>query len=116
MKRPQLPKALARDIRQGASLKNRGASNDRSAVGSGGLLPGWQEATAPDGKTYYYNAESGETRWDKPAAAENTGGAEKPKAPTTALAVKVKPVIPGVPGMAKLPNGWRMVTGADGKP
>ena len=43
-------------------------------------------------------------------------GAEKPKAPTTALAVKVKPVIPGVPGMAKLPNGWRMVTGADGKP
>ena len=50
------------------------------------------------------------------AAAENTGGAEKPKAPTTALAVKVKPVIPGVPGMAKLPNGWRMVTGADGKP
>ena len=29
----------------------------------------------------------------------------------------MKPVIPGVPGtVGKLPQGWRMVTGADGKP
>ena len=26
----------------------------------------WKEASAPDGRKYYYNAETGETRWDTP--------------------------------------------------
>ena len=37
--------------------------------------------------------------------------------PSTAVAVRVKPVIPGVPGnVGKLPGGWRLITGQDGKP
>ena len=112
--RPNLPSALQRDIRKGMALRSRGASNDRSAATAGGLLPGWKEATAADGKTYYFNAESGETRWDRPSAG---APAAKPKVPGTAVVVKVKPVIPGIPtsGIGKLPNGWRMMTTSEGK-
>ena len=27
---------------------------------------GWKEAKAPDGKIYYFNASTGETKWDRP--------------------------------------------------
>ena len=161
--RPALPGSLQRDIRRGKTLRSRGRTDDRSGAGSGGLLPGWKEATAPDGKKYYFNAESGETRWEKPV---DQSGEAKPKVsdpvtppqcfpafgprkghglcprhlhasyanvavscprrlvtphsfqvPSTAVAVRVKPVIPGVPGnVGKLPGGWRLITGQDGKP
>ena len=111
MGRPRLPGVLQRDIRNSKPLRPT-RSSDRSA--SHGLLPGWKEAKAPDGRTYYFHAESGETKWDKPAAEESSAG-ERPKKPTAALVVRAKPVIPGVAGLAKLPRGWRMITGADGK-
>ena len=48
------------------------------APGGGGMAPlpsGWQEAKAPDGRTYYYNM-SGETTWQRP------GGSPGPNAAT----------------------------------
>ena len=97
MGRPRLPGVLQRDIRNSKPLRPT-RSSDRSA--SHGLLPGWKEAKAPDGRTYYFHAESGETKWDKPAAEESSAG-ERPKKPTAALVVRAKPVIPGVAGLAK---------------
>jgi len=114
MKRPPLPKTLQRDIRNGFALRPT-RSDDRSSGRPSGLLPGWQEAKAPDGRTYYHH-ENGEVRWDRPAAPDAQSGSSRPSIPTTAVVVAAKPVIPGVPGLAKLPMGWRMITGADGKP
>jgi hypothetical protein len=118
MGRPKLPTALQRDIRNGKPLMSRGPVKDRSGVS--GLAPGWKETKGPDGRTYYFNA-AGETRWEKPLAAD--GGSSRSSevdgvraVATTAVVVASKPVIPGVPDMAKLPRGWRMMTGADGKP
>lgn len=61
MKRPVMPGNLARDIRKGRALRSAGTTDDRSAAGAGGLLPGWKEATSPDGKTYYFNADTQES-------------------------------------------------------
>ena len=86
-----------------------------SSRGAGGLPSGWKEATAADGRTYYFHAASGETSWERPMVA----GSEDSGKSTAALAVKVKPVIPSVPttaGIGKLPNGWRMVSSPEGKP
>ena len=119
--RPRLPGAVQRDIRNGRPLKQR-HPGERNSGRPTGLLPGWKEAQAPDGKTYYFNASTGETRWERPAAEETGGGsvrnsgADRPNVPTTAVVVAARPVIPGVAGLAKLPKGWRMITGADGKP
>ena len=86
-----------------------------SSRGAGGLPSGWKEATAADGRTYYFHAASGETSWERPMVS----GSEDSGKSTAALAVKVKPVIPSVPttaGIGKLPNGWRMVSSPEGKP
>lgn len=32
----------------------------------------WKEATAPDGRTYYYNVVTKETTWTKPASKVET--------------------------------------------
>ena len=119
MKRPKLPGAVQREIRQGRALK---PSAHHANDSNNGLLPGWKEAKAPDGRTYYFKPETGETKWDKPAAEERTSSAGAgappqvpPKPGTHAMVIKQKPVIPGVAGLAKLPQGWRMITGADGK-
>ena len=56
--RMALPSALSRDIRKGKALKTA-KTHDRS--GPGGLPAGWQEATAPDGRTYYFNTMTKET-------------------------------------------------------
>jgi len=112
--RKVLSDALAIDIRRGKLLRPTSVHDRSAPQGVAGQLPeGWQEAATPEGRPYYYN-EAGETRWERPA--EEPAGDERPK-PSTALAVVQKPVIPGgVAGIGKLPRGWRMVTGADGKP
>ena len=110
LKRP-LTTQLAADIRKGRTLRSRGPVSDRSSSAVAALPEGWNEATAPDGKTYYFNAE-GKTRWDRPAP---PAGQASPRGGTTALAVKSKPVMPNLDTLGKLPRGWRMVTGEDGK-
>ncbi|ETV89037.1 hypothetical protein H257_00439 [Aphanomyces astaci] len=46
----------------------------------------WTEHTAPDGRKYYYNAQTGESTWDRPAEL-NTGGVQHTAVPTAAAAV-----------------------------
>ena len=120
--------ALGLDIRRGKTLKPNFEVNDRSSAPGtrNELLPGWREAQSGDGRTYFYN-EAGETRWDRPAAVEEGGGGPSGHSSRrgsnnpgggggTALAVMQKPIIPNVAGIGKLPRGWRLITGADGKP
>ena len=110
-----LPADLSRDIRRGRALRSGGRTDDRSGAGAGGLAPGWKETTAPDGRTYYFN-DKGETSWEKPvdpAAATSSRAESKPK--KGAIVAAVKPVIPGVADIGKLPQGWRMLTGDDGR-
>ena len=71
----RINEALGLDIRRGKQLKPNFNVNDRSAAAgtADALEPGWREAQAGDGRTYYYN-EAGETRWDRPSAAAAGGG------------------------------------------
>jgi uncharacterized membrane protein len=46
--------------------------------GFSGLPSGWQEARAPDGKVYYYHADTHETRWEKPVAASAAASSSSP--------------------------------------
>ena len=80
------------------------------------LPPGWTEAFTPEGKPYYFNSESGETRWERPAPPSNDDNLSERSAELKkgAMVVAAKPVIPGVAGLAKLPRGWRMITDKDG--
>ena len=116
----RINEALGRDIRKGKQLKQNFNCNDRSGANgvAGALAPGWREAQAGDGRTYYYN-EEGQTVWERPLADPSGKGnsSRKNSAPrSTALTVKAKPVIPGgMQGIGKLPRGWRLITGADGK-
>ena len=34
----------------------------------GDLLPGWTEHISPNGLTYYYNASTNQSQWDRPVA------------------------------------------------
>ena len=52
---------------QGGVLAPAGAAAAAAAAAAGVLPPGWQEAVASDGRPYYYNASTRETRWDPPA-------------------------------------------------
>ena len=83
-------------------------------VGARGLPAGWTEEVDPSsGDVYFYNAATGETKWDRPAAPQSASA--PPAVPSTAVVAAAKPVIPSVAGIAKLPRGWRMITDADGK-
>jgi hypothetical protein len=115
--RPKLPGTLQRDIRSGFVLRPTRGVSDRSGLGSG-LAPGWKEAKAPDGRVYYFHEKSGEVKWERPAKAGSSDsvGESRPQMPSSAVVVAARPVIPGVAGLAKLPRGWRMITGADGRP
>jgi uncharacterized membrane protein YgcG len=62
------------------------------------LPPAWRAATSAEGKTFYYNSVTKETRWTLPAALD--AGAP-PKA------------VP--PPQPQLPPAWRAATSADGK-
>ena len=52
--------------------------------GPGGLPPGWNKATAPDGRTYYFHKATGKTSWTVPAG--GGGGGSLPPAPAKAAA------------------------------
>ena len=114
--RPKLPGRLQRDIRNSKALKPA-STNDRSGLADNLLPPGWTEAFTPEGKPYYFNSESGETRWERPAPPSNDDNLSERSAELKkgAMVVAAKPVIPGVAGLAKLPKGWRMITDKDGK-
>ena len=107
------PADLSRDIRRGRALRSGGHTDDRRRRGRAGA--GVEGDNGPDGRTYYFN-DKGETSWEKPvdpSAATSSRAESKPK--KGAIVAAVKPVIPGVAGLGKLPQGWRMLTGEDGR-
>ena len=68
--RPKLPNMVQRDIRNGKALRPTRTGPERSGGKPSGLLPGWKEAKAPDGRTYYYHAASQKTQWERPQPEE----------------------------------------------
>jgi hypothetical protein len=64
----------------GRDLVKRGLSSSRL---DSDLAEGWEQATAPDGKLYYYNVNTGVTQWEKPV-----------KPPPFAVAVPPPPSAP----------------------
>ncbi|ETW08904.1 hypothetical protein H310_01396 [Aphanomyces invadans] len=49
-----------------------------------GMPTAWTEHTAPDGRKYYYNAQTQESTWDRPAELNN-GGVQQSPAPAAAV-------------------------------
>ena len=76
----KLSKELSRDKELGRELgtRDKGPEDDAAAPrqGSATLPAGWEEVEEPSGKVYYYNATTGESRWEQPAEEEE----EAPKA------------------------------------
>ncbi|KAJ1977374.1 hypothetical protein H4R34_003605 [Dimargaris verticillata] len=49
----------------------------RGAVGKESLPPNWRATTAPNGQTYYYHIQTGETQWEKPASEVTVDGVSR---------------------------------------
>ena len=60
-------------MRRAGQLKKEIAGGSIAGGSGGGLPPGWMEAKAADGKTYYHNAE-GQTSWVHPGGGGGGGG------------------------------------------
>ena len=58
----------ARDVEVKNALDKEDLLEQARAVAISGKQPvKWQEATAPDGRKYYYNPQTKKTSWTKPA-------------------------------------------------
>ena len=60
-------------MRRAGQLKKEIAGGSIAGGSGGGLPPGWMEAKAADGKTYYHNAQ-GQTSWVHPGGGGGGGG------------------------------------------
>jgi len=101
-----------KDLAQsGRDLVKQGFDSSSSTSSRDELLPGWEEATAPDGKVYYYNVETNQTQWEKPlkpksqAAAAPVPTAPVSTAPIAAAPVKAAPASsgPAIPSRPTIP-------------
>lgn len=61
---PQISDAFAGLAKKGAAAGKGGGKGGKAA----GLPKGWVVSTSPDGREYYYNQQSGQTSWERPAA------------------------------------------------
>ena len=85
----------------GRELVKRGLSPSRM---ESDLADGWEEATAPDGKIYYYNVSTQATQWEKPLKPKQVSAAPIPMAvpvPAAPAPVPSRPVIPPRPSTAQ---------------
>ncbi|KAJ1970511.1 hypothetical protein H4R35_005820 [Dimargaris xerosporica] len=61
----------ATDSASATVLSPRGAANKEP------LPPNWRATTAPNGQTYYYHTETGETQWEKPTSEMTVDGVSR---------------------------------------
>ncbi|KAF0694656.1 Aste57867_14495 [Aphanomyces stellatus] len=83
-------------------------------LGMGQPIP-WTEHTAPDGRKYYYNSQTGESTWDRPA--ELSGGAQ-PQGQPAAVAqgqVRQQQQNPAAQGVNPQAQQGAPVNGAQGQ-
>ena len=77
----KLSKELSRDKELGRELGTRDKETEDDAAaprqGSATLPAGWEEVEEPSGKVYYYNATTGESRWEQPEEEEEEEEAPK---------------------------------------
>lgn len=67
---PQISNAFESLAKKGAAgVKGAGKGGGGKGGGKAAGLPkGWVASTSPDGREYYYNQQSGQTSWERPAA------------------------------------------------
>jgi len=68
----QMPRSASGDVKATGGASPDGARPNPGAVISGKPVEGvadWAGYTAPDGRTYYYNAKTGVSSWEKPTPA-----------------------------------------------
>jgi len=103
--------SVSKNAPEGEDFLSRASKAEQSpnpkAVGK------WEEVTTPDGRKYYFNAETNETSWEKPhtePAASPVGGGSRWRAAASAT----KELAAGSKAITAL-EGWEKLKTADGK-
>mmetsp|Transcript_32277 Transcript_32277/g.126318 ORF Transcript_32277/g.126318 Transcript_32277/m.126318 type:complete len:798 (-) Transcript_32277:4355-6748(-) len=93
---------------QAASVADAGVPNSEPPQQT---IPEWKEATAGDGRVYYYHAQTGETRWEKPETEAPVSSLPITPVPSTTAAAKPAVTVPVEVPPQKAPDsdlleGW----------
>ena len=113
---PHCPPPSLRPLSLGAvrASTDAPATTARPAVPAAAPADKWTEHTAPDGRTYYYNAAKGQSLWEKPPELAAAEAAAKVAA-AAAAAAKPAAAAPAAGAAADAAGGWKEYTSPDGR-